>query len=53
MKERGFIYRSAGLIRKPWFRVSGLVSDTGGVTEWIKNYGGHDYIVHRSLRTDQ
>jgi hypothetical protein len=36
-----------------WFRVSGLVSDTGGVTEWIKNYGGHDYIVHRSLRTDQ
>ena len=36
-----------------WFRVSGLVSHTGGVTEWIKNYGGYDYIVHHSVRTDQ
>ena len=39
--------------KEAWFRVSGLVSDTGGVTEWIKNYGGQDYIVHHSVRTDQ
>lgn len=39
--------------KEVWFRVSGLVSDTGGVTEWIKNYGGYDYIVHHSVRTDQ
>ncbi len=39
--------------KETWFRVSGLVSDTGGVTESIKNYGGYDYIVHHSVRTDQ
>jgi hypothetical protein len=39
--------------KEAWFRVSGLVSDTGGVTEWIKNYGGYDYIVHHSVRTDK
>ena len=39
--------------KEAWFRVSGLVSDTGGVTEWIKNYSRHDYMVHRSIRTDQ
>ena len=39
--------------KEAWFRVSGLVSDTGGVTDLIKNYGGQDYIVHHSVRTDQ
>ena len=39
--------------KEAWFRVSVLVSETGGVTEWIKNYGGYDYIVHHSIRTDQ
>ena len=36
--------------QEAWFQVTTLVHDTGDVINWVPNFGGQDYVTHRSIR---